>query len=344
LIISDSGGHNKSREKTVNSANIAQISRSSHAFSTASAMVIFPNLCFPQTVAVSIHKPENTARGILWMLATMFLFIVLDSLMKLALAHHSLVQVTWGRFFFATIFAALYCGRELPALAKSKHPAAQLGRSIFLTATTALFNAGIISQALPTATTIMFLTPILTTLLSILVLGESVGIRRWLGIAVGFLGAIIVVQPWRAASGTLEIGVLLLLTATFTNACYQIVTRKVRLDDPRTSLLFTAAFGAVATSLLLPWHWTAPTATGWAMLIGCGFVGAASHLCIIQAFRSAPASVVAPFSYSSLIWASSAGYLIWGDIPKPEVLLGAALIIAAGLYIFFRERKKNPDS
>jgi drug/metabolite transporter (DMT)-like permease len=275
------------------------------------------------------------------MLATMLCFIALDAIMKLALADYSLIQVTWGRFFFATCFAALYCGSALPQLVKSKVPVAQTVRSAFLMTTTWLFNAGIIFVPLTTATTIMYLTPIVTTVLSVFLLHEAVGIRRWIGITVGFCGAIIVVQPWNIGSSTFNSGVLFLLAAAVTNASYQIATRSVRQDDPRTSLLFTAAVGALATSLLLPFNWAWPDITGWLLLVGSGFAGALGHFCIIRAFRAAPASVIAPFSYSSLIWATLFGYVIWGDLPDRYVIMGATLIVASGLYIFFRERRRN---
>jgi drug/metabolite transporter (DMT)-like permease len=286
-----------------------------------------------------LTQTENRSAGILWMLATMLCFITLDAIMKFNLQTYSLVEVTWGRFFFATIAAILVCGKNLPRLAISHAPKTQMLRSVFLMATTGLFNAGIMSVPLATGTTIMFMSPILVTMLSTLVLGEHVGLRRWIGIAVGFVGALIVIQVWKTGTEGLNIGTLLLLVAALTNASYQIATRKLRADDPLTSLLFTAAAGAIASSLLLPWHWATPDARGWMLLIASGIAGCAGHLCLIRAFQAAPASVVAPFSYSSLIWATLFGFVIWGDFPKLPTLIGAALIIGSGLYIFLRERK-----
>jgi drug/metabolite transporter (DMT)-like permease len=152
-----------------------------------------------------------------------------------------------------------------------------------------------------------------------------------------------VVQPWQAGTDTFNIGTLFMLAAALTNSGYQIATRKVRGDDPRTSLLFTAAFGAVLTSAIVPWFWTMPDMKGWMLLAGSGFFGALGHYCIIAAYRNAPASVVAPFSYSSLLWATMLGYLIWADFPASNVWYGAALIITSGLYIFWRERQRNVE-
>jgi drug/metabolite transporter (DMT)-like permease len=282
---------------------------------------------------------ENRILGIIFMLATMLCFIALDTIMKYSLEHYSLVQVTWARFFFASVFAVLLCGRRLFTLVQSTAPGVQVTRSVLLMTTTGLFNAGISGLPLATATTIMFLTPILVTLMSIALLGESVGIRRWVGIVMGFAGAVIVVQPWANLDSSFTMGALFLLAAAFTNSSYQIATRQVRFDDPLTSLLYTAAGGAVVTSVLLPAHWSTPDVLGWMLMVGSGLAGALGHFFIIRAFRYAPASVVAPFSYSSLIWATLFGFLIWGQLPDVATGIGATLIVSAGLYIFFREKQ-----
>jgi drug/metabolite transporter (DMT)-like permease len=292
-----------------------------------------------QSLAKSGLIPENRTVGIMWMLATMFCFITLDAIMKYSLQTYSLVEVTWARFFFATVVAALVCGKRLSDLVVSKAPKRQLLRSAFLMTTTGLFNAGLTHLPLATCTTIMFLSPILVTMLSNVVLGEHVGMRRWFGIFIGFLGALVVIRIWEVGITGLNVGALFMLGAAFANASYQIATRGLRHEDPLTSLLFTGAAGALVTSFLLPFHWSMPDAFGWLLLIGSGVVGCVGHLCLIKAFQAAPASVVAPFSYSSLVWATLFGFFVWGDVPIWSTILGATLIIGSGLYIFLRERK-----
>ncbi|MCA3556162.1 DMT family transporter [Aestuariivirga sp.] len=282
---------------------------------------------------------ENRTRGILWMLATMFCFIALDTMMKYLMETYSLVQVTWARFFFATVVAIIACGPRIGQLAVSGHPKQQLLRSVFLMLTTGMFNAGIRTVPLATATTIMFLNPVLVTVLAIPLLGEKVGLRRWTGVLLGFLGVVIVVRPWQEDMGAHGAGVLFLLAAAMLNANYQILTRRVRGDDPLTSLLYTATAGAAVTSVLAPWFWSWPTGFDWLLLVGTGVAGGLGHLFLIRAFRAAPASVVAPFSYSSLIWATFFGFVIWGDWPDLWTWAGAALIIGSGLYIFSGERR-----
>ena len=286
---------------------------------------------------------DNRTAGILWMLGTMFCFIALDAIMKHLMESYSLVQVTWGRFFFATVIAIIVCGPRIGSLTVSRHPKLQLLRSVILMTTTGLFNAGIRTTPLATGTTIMFLSPILITLLSIPMLGEKVTPKRWFGVIFGFLGAIIVVQPWSEGLGGTASGVVFLLVAALCNANYQIVTRKVRGDDPLTSLLYTAVAGAIVTSAIVPWFWTWPTAEAWFLLFLSGVAGGLGHLCLIRAVRLAPASVVAPFSYSALIWATLFGFVIWGDFPDLWTWAGAALIIGSGLYIFYGERHRHED-
>jgi drug/metabolite transporter (DMT)-like permease len=282
---------------------------------------------------------ENRTRGILWMLATMVCFISLDATMKYALEFLPLVEVTWARFFFASLAALIICGRDLPKLWRSANPRSQLFRSMLLMVTTGLFNAGIMQVPLATATVLMFMSPILVTVMSAVVLQEHVGWRRWIGVGVGFLGALVVARAWENGLSMFNTGTLLLFTAAFANASYQITTRKLRGDQPLTTLLFTAATGAVVTTGLLPWHWQMPDGREWLLMMMAGVLGCVGHLCLIRAYRLAPASVIAPFAYSSLIWATILGFAIWQDVPELTTLIGAAMIIGSGLYIFLRERR-----
>ena len=291
----------------------------------------------------TVRQHDDHVAGILWMLATVFCFTSLDTLMKELLQTYSLVQVTWARFFFATIVAALAAGSSLSTIVKSKAPALQLSRSLLLALTTGVFNAGVRLVPLATATTIMFLSPILVTVLSMPLLKEHVGPRRWIGVLIGFLGALIVVRPWESHAGLFLSGAGLLLVAALLNANYQVFTRKVRLyDEPLTSLFYTAVVGAAVTTLFLPWHWQWPTAMDWLLMVSAGLLGGVGHLFLIQAFRRAPASLVAPFSYLSLIWAALFGWLIFSEWPDMWTWLGAALIIGSGLYIYHRERQHRP--
>lgn len=279
---------------------------------------------------------ENTAVGIGWMLATMFCFVGLDTIGKYLLQTYAVTQVTWARFFFHALFVLAIMGSSLPGAIRARRPWMQLLRSALLLTTTVLFFIGIRDIPLATASTIMFLSPIFITILSVPLLGETVGMRRVAGVAIGFLGALIIVRPGFAP---ISLGIACLIAAALTNALYQITTRLIRHhDEPITTLFYTAAVGAALLTVAAPFEWRNPAPADWALLVGIGIAGGLGHLCLIRALRLAPASAVAPFSYTGLVWAALFGFAVFGEVPGAWTLAGAALIIGSGLYIFHRER------
>ncbi len=270
----------------------------------------------------------------------MFFFVSLDALAKYLTEFYPTIQVTWARFFFHVLLLLLYLRSRFPTALKSKNTGRQLSRSLLMLITNGCFFVGIASMPLATASTIMFLSPIFITLLAIPLLGEKVGFRRWIGVAVGFVGSLIVISP--GASGV-SIGIVFLLLAALGNALYQIITRQIRNVDPEiTSVIYTGLIGTVVASMVVPFVWINPTPAHWLMFTLLGVAGIVGHLCLVRAFAVAEASLLAPFSYSSLIWASAYGFIVFGELPKANTLFGAALIIAAGLYIFYRERRLAP--
>lgn len=286
---------------------------------------------------------DRPVMGILWMLFAILWFVSLDTLAKTLVGDYPLVQVVWARFFFHMVILAVLLGPRLPSTARSRSPGFQILRSCLMLGTTTLFFTGLSLLPLATATTLMFLSPIFVTVLAIPVLGEHVGIRRWVGVLIGFVGALIVVRP-----GFVELqwGMLAVIGAALSHAFYQLLTRRVRTaDDQMTSLFYTGLAGALATSALVPFHWQVIDVTDWPMFLGLGVAGLVGHLCFIRGFQFAPASLIAPFSYTSLVWAALFGYVFFSDLPDRWTLAGAALIIAAGLYIFHRERlaKNAPE-
>jgi len=235
----------------------------------------------------------------------------------------------------------LVLGPRLGFFARSANLPLQIVRSILLLATTILFFSGVRLLPLADASAIMFTSPILLSILAIPYLGEWVGPRRWAAIFVAFLGALVVVRP---GTGVMGAGALFLLGAACCNACYQLITRQLRgADEPRTTLLYTGLAGAIGTSLAVPAVWT-PIAIGdWPLFASLGVFGCLGHFTLIKAFQSAPATVVAPFSYASLIWAIIFGYFVFGDLPDLWTLVGAAIIAAGGLYILHREQTRKAE-
>lgn len=227
---------------------------------------------------------------------------------------------------------------------RTKRLGMQLFRSLLLLVTTVMFFTGISLIPLADASAIMFVAPILVTALSMPMLGEKVGPRRWASIAIGFIGALIVIRP---GGDSLQLAALLPFGAACCYAVYQVFTRSLsHSDQPLTTLAYTALVGAVVMCFVVPFNWQTPDTNGWLMMILIGLLGGVSQFTLIKAFQSAPAAAVTPFSYSSLIWATLYGFLVFGDLPDLWTIVGALIIAASGLYIFHREnlKKQSADS
>lgn len=286
-------------------------------------------------------QDDNVKAGIAWMLLTTLFFLSLDAVAKHLVSSYPVIQVVWGRFLFHLILAAMILGPRFGFFVRSANLPLQIVRSILLLATTVLFFFGVRLLPLAEASAIMFTSPILLSILAIPFLGEKVGPYRWAAIFVAFLGALVVVRP---GTGVMGVGALFLLGCSFCNAFYQLITRKLRgTDEARTTLLYTALAGTVGASLAVPLVWTPIAAGDWPLFAALGVFGCLGHFTLIKAFQSAPATVVAPFSYASIIWAILYGFLFFGDLPDFWTLVGASIIAAGGLYILHREKIRKAE-
>lgn len=279
--------------------------------------------------------PTAHRRGILWMMAAAFLFATQDAVAKTLALDYSVPQVVWARFFFHFLFMALILNARLPAVLATARPAAQVLRASALLVMMSLFYGALSFLPLADATALLFLGPILVTALSVPFLGERVGPRRWAGVAVGFLGALIIIRP---GFGVLQVGALLAVGAALLFALYQLATRDLsRTDAAMTTLAHTALLGAVGATLVVPFFWAAdPDLDGWGLMMLIGACGGASQYSLIKAYEAAPAATVAPFFYTDLVWAVGYGFVLFAHLPDAWTAAGAAVIAASGLYIFRR--------
>lgn len=284
---------------------------------------------------------DNTAgslqTGILLMLASGVLFALLDTGAKYLTADHHVFQVVWGRYFFSMALLPLIVGRVSPMrVARTNHLALQIVRSLLLLAATAFFFTALRFIPLADATAISFVSPLLLTMLAIPLLGETVGRRRWTAVIIGLIGALIVIRPGFGMAGW---ATLLPLASALAYTFYQIATRKLcAVDPPVTIFLYTGIVGTVVMSAVVPFFWTWPTLGGWLVMIALGLLGGGGHYLVIQAFRRAPASALSPFTFAVILWTTTTGYLVFGDAPDAPTMLGAAVIVASGVYVFYRER------
>jgi drug/metabolite transporter (DMT)-like permease len=205
---------------------------------------------------------------------------------------------------------------------------------LLLGATISFFTA-IHFIPLADATAISFVAPLLLTALSIPLLGEKVGSRRWSAVAVGFLGALIVIRP---GLGATHWAATMALLSAVTFSLYQIATRKLStVDAPITTFLYTGAVGTLVMTIVVPFVWRWPTAEGWAIMACLGVLGGFGHFLLIQAFRRAPAATLAPFNFATILWTGLLGYIVFGDVPDLATIVGTSVIIASGIYVFHRE-------
>lgn len=285
------------------------------------------------------ERLRDNRRGIYLMLLTTGLFTSLDATAKYLAQEYPVPQVLWARFSFHLLFVAAFLGTRLSVTLRSHRPGLQMTRSVLMLITTGMFFFAV--QALPLAdvVAIMFVGPLFVTALSVPLLGDYVGPRRWTAVAVGFAGALVVVRP---GSGIMQGLAVLPILAALSHALYTITTRQLANHDlPMTTLFYTAALGAAVTTVIVPFFWVAPDAVGWLLMALLGLFGAAGHLTLIKALGYASPVVVAPLSYASLIWSVGIGFALFGDLPDGMTFLGAGLIAASGLYVFYRERTRS---
>lgn len=282
---------------------------------------------------------DNVPRGIVFALLSVAFFVSLDTTAKYMTARLDPLQLAWGRYLFSVLVLPLVLSpRRLRLALATKRPLIQLLRSVLLVSTTATFFTAIKYIPLADAIAIGFVSPLLATAISIPVLGEKVGARRWTAIAIGFVGVLIVLRPGLADRSW---AYFLPLAVATMMACYNVLTRfVVRHDSADTSLAYTNAFGALAATVavaLVPGIWQPPDAFDWAMMAALGLLGSLGHFCLILAYRHAPVSTLAPFSFTQMILAVAAGWLVFGNWPDLWTFVGAATIAASGIYVFHRE-------
>ena len=279
---------------------------------------------------------RDNRRGIYWMLLTTGLFTSLDATAKYLTQEYPVPQVLWARFTFHLLFVAAFLGVRLSVTLRSQHLGLQFTRSALMLVTTGMFFFAVSQLPLADVVAIMFVGPLFVTALSVPLLRDYVGPRRWAAVGIGFLGALVIVRP---GSGIMHGLAILPVLAAFSHALYTITTRQLANHDlPMTTLFYTAALGTVATTALVPFYWTSPDLLGWLLMALTGFFGAAGHLTLIKALGYASPVVVAPLSYLSLIWSIGFGFALFGDLPDSTTILGAVLIAASGMYVFHRER------
>lgn len=278
----------------------------------------------------------SPAAGMALMVLAMTLIPVMDGLAKLLSARYPTFEIVWARYFFHFILLLpLVIHRYGRAAFSLQRPALQLFRGSLLMVSTACFFGAIASIPLADTLAVVFVYPFVVTALSPWFLGERVGVWRWGAVAVGFIGALIVIRPGFQA---LSPAMLMALAAGCIYAVYVLVTRKMAgSDPPLKTLLMTGVVGTVVMTLILPFVWITPTPTDLVIMVSLGVLAAAGHYMIIVAHEWASAPQLAPYSYVEIVSATIVGYMLFSDLPAPLTWLGIIIIVLSGIVIAWRE-------
>lgn len=278
--------------------------------------------------------------GILFMLGAGTVFPVMNGLVQVLSPRYASEQLIWVRNLTHLLFVlALFLPRFGPRILRTTQPGAQLLRSVVMLGSTTLFFFGVKHLALAQAAAITFTSPFLVTLLAIPILGERVSLARLAAVVVGFFGVLVVIRP---GSTMFQSASFFILGSSSCYALYQIITRRVAGHDrPETSAIYSVLVGTAVMSFFAPFKWALPVSVSDGLLMASlGVLGGLGHYFVARAMTYAPANLVAPFGYWQMVGSIVVGYFVAGKLPDAFTWAGSAIIIGAGLYIWWRERRE----
>lgn len=299
-----------------------------------------------RATATITSNATPTTRGIIYMALAMLIFAIQDAITKHLVGTYSVPQVMWVRYIVFVMIAYFIIKRKGGFKANlSKKPWMQLFRCGVMVSETAVIVMAFRLMPLADVHAIFALCPLIVTALSVFILNEKVGMRRWSAVLVGFVGMLIILRPGMIE---METGAIFALFGAVLFALYVTFTRKVSAyDSSETSFLYLAVVGLVVTSVLGPVNWVQPDAEGLGLMLLIACMAACAHLLLMKALEAAPASLLQPLNYTLLVWATIIGFIVFGDFPDIYTIIGALIIAGSGLYTIYREqvlsKKKKPS-
>lgn len=284
--------------------------------------------------------------GIGLKVASTLVLMVMAALMKLLSETVPVGEVMFARSFFALLPLSVWLmwRGEFPGALKTRNVRGHVLRGGFGGLALASYLVALTYLPLPDVTAIQFLAPLLTLALATVLLGEVVGIFRWSAVGIGFIGIVMILWPylghgWSSADEG-AIGALVAVVAASLTSLAMIQVRHLTGTETTGSIVFYFSVTCTVLALFtLPFGWAVPTARGAVLLVTIGLIGGIGQILLTQSYRHAPASVVAPFDYTAMIWSLVLGYLMFGDRPVVVTLAGASVVIGAGLFVIWRERQ-----
>ena len=285
---------------------------------------------------------QRPLAGILLRVLAATVFSFMAAMVKIGSDYglHPIEMIFW-RFAFALpplfLWIVLMPGLQV---IKTRRPLAHVWRALIGFVAMGFGYWAITLLPLAEATAISFAAPIFATLLSAIFLLETVGWHRWSAVAIGFLGVLIVMQP---QNSDLPLnGLIVALISAFGVACVIITIRQIsRTERAITTVFWFTILSAIGTGFVVPFFAQNHAWQGWAIMVSIGILGGIAQLLLTASLRVASVVAVAPFDYTQLLWAVMLGWLVWSDVPSSSTWIGAAIIIASGLYTLFRERKRS---
>jgi len=281
---------------------------------------------------------DRSARlaGIGLMLLSVFMFSFGDALGKFMVATYSVGQLLWLRAIAALIVLLPMVWRQRTEFTRLERPWLQLLRVTLSTLEVAAFFLATVYLPLADVITYYLACPIFVTALSGIVLGERIGWRRWTAILIGFCGVLIALRP---SAQTVSWPAMIALGGSMSFALLMLITRSLRATPD--IVLASSQFGGtfLLGAVLSPFGWVTPDPGSLVLFAAAGCISVAALLCVNRSLKLAPASVVVPYQYSMIVWAVIFGFIVFGDVPSWATIVGATIIIGAGLYIFLRERE-----
>jgi drug/metabolite transporter (DMT)-like permease len=285
-------------------------------------------------------RADRPFRGIALILASTVFLGVSDVTAKYLSATLPSTEIAWIRFLvFALIMSpAMLPGSPLYAL-RTERPGLQLMRGVALLSSSLLFISGLRFLPIAEASATGFVSPLFVTALSIVFLGEHVGVRRWIATALGLIGVLIILRP---GTGAFHAAAFFPIVSALAWACTLIMTRMMSgREHALTTMTWSSIAGVCILSALVPFAWVAPSWRDILFGVLIGVASTAGQWIVVLAFRYADASVLAPFSYTQLLWVSILGFVIFGELPDILTVTGAVFIVGSGLYTAHRERVRR---
>ncbi len=287
-------------------------------------------------------QQNNISAGIALMVASTVVFALQDGISRHLAGTYNTYMVVMVRYWFFAAFVIALAARAtggLKVAARTDQPKLQIFRGVLLVTEICVAVFGFTKLGLINSMAVFICYPLLVAALSGPVLGESVGWRRWTAIGVGCVGVLIILQP---GVGVFNPWAIIPLISAFLFAVYSLLTRyAARRDSAATSFFWTGVSGAVAMTLVGMWFWEPMAQADWAWMATLCVSGAFGHWLLIKCYEAAEASAVQPFAYLHLVWVAILGIAIFNEVLRPEVVIGAGLVVAAGLFTLWRERRKG---